>query len=102
SGEHFSASSLGDRMTMRSGSDVIDLPRPRLLGQHQIGNAVLAVRAAQEVLGSALTREALVSGLSDVSWPARLQRLATGSLASRLSSGSELWLDGGHNPAAGA
>jgi dihydrofolate synthase/folylpolyglutamate synthase len=33
-------------------------------------------------------------------WPARLQRLAPGPLAAMLPQGSELWLDGGHNPAA--
>ena len=35
-------------------------------------------------------------------WPARLQRLVAGPLHDRLPAGSELWLDGGHNPAAGA
>jgi dihydrofolate synthase/folylpolyglutamate synthase len=34
-------------------------------------------------------------------WPARLQRLATGPIPALLPDGSELWLDGGHNPAAG-
>ena len=33
-------------------------------------------------------------------WPARLQRLAPGPLHDLLPAGSELWLDGGHNPAA--
>ena len=36
-----------------------------------------------------------------VQWPARMQRLTGGPLASLLGSGSELWLDGGHNPAGG-
>jgi dihydrofolate synthase/folylpolyglutamate synthase len=34
-------------------------------------------------------------------WPARLQRLVRGPLVARLPADSELWLDGGHNPAAG-
>jgi dihydrofolate synthase/folylpolyglutamate synthase len=33
-------------------------------------------------------------------WPARLQRLAPGPLTALLPEGSELWLDGAHNPAA--
>ena len=33
-------------------------------------------------------------------WPARLQRLAAGPITDVLPAGSELWLDGGHNPAA--
>jgi len=101
-GEHFAAGAEGDRFVMRSSTGVTELPRPRLLGQHQISNAALAVRAAQELLGSTLTTEAVAAGLADVSWPARMQRLTAGPLASRLGAGSELWLDGGHNPAAGA
>jgi dihydrofolate synthase/folylpolyglutamate synthase len=37
-----------------------------------------------------------------VRWPARLQRLTRGPLVDRLPDGIELWLDGGHNPDAGA
>jgi dihydrofolate synthase/folylpolyglutamate synthase len=33
-------------------------------------------------------------------WPARLQKLGPGPLQALLPSGAELWLDGGHNPAA--
>jgi len=33
-------------------------------------------------------------------WPARLQRLSKGPMQATLPQGSELWLDGGHNPAA--
>ena len=34
-------------------------------------------------------------------WPARLQRLAAGRLVDLIPIGSELWLDGGHNPDGG-
>ena len=34
-------------------------------------------------------------------WPARLQRLAQGKLVDLAPPGSELWLDGGHNPDGG-
>jgi dihydrofolate synthase/folylpolyglutamate synthase len=34
-------------------------------------------------------------------WPARLQRLSHGRLADLAPAGSELWLDGGHNPDGG-
>ena len=34
-------------------------------------------------------------------WPGRLQRLTRGPLVERLPAACELWLDGGHNPAAG-
>jgi dihydrofolate synthase / folylpolyglutamate synthase len=34
-------------------------------------------------------------------WPARMQRLGQGKLAELAPPGSELWLDGGHNPDGG-
>jgi len=34
-------------------------------------------------------------------WPARLQRLSLGALTALAPMGSELWLDGGHNPDGG-
>src|SRR3546814_1628457 len=43
---------------------------------------------------------ALRAGLGWTEWPARMQRLAPGPLSDLLPKGSELWLDGGHNPAA--
>ena len=41
---------------------------------------------------------ALAEGVRSADWPARLQRLAPGPLAGA----REVWLDGGHNPSAGA
>ena len=38
--------------------------------------------------------------MTDVTWPARMQRLRHGPLVDA-AGGAELWLDGGHNPAAG-
>ena len=35
----------------------------------------------------------------EVRWPARMQRLDNGPLSRLLTPGSELWLDGAHNPA---
>jgi dihydrofolate synthase/folylpolyglutamate synthase len=37
--------------------------------------------------------------LLEAGWPARLQQLNSGPLSRLLEPGSELWLDGGHNPA---
>ena len=44
---------------------------------------------------------ALRSAMGWAQWPARLQKLAAGPLAKALPAGSELVVDGGHNPAAG-
>ncbi|WP_299439266.1 folylpolyglutamate synthase/dihydrofolate synthase family protein [uncultured Rhodospira sp.] len=78
-------------------------PAPPLPGEHQRANAALAVRMAL-ALPEALrpAPEAIRTGLARVDWPARLQRLPTGPLVDRLPAAWEVWLDGGHNPAAGA
>src|SRR5260370_34453035 len=43
----------------------------------------------------------IADGLRDIDWPARMQQLHHGPLIEMLPAGWELWLDGGHNPAAG-
>ncbi len=75
----------------------LDLPRPALLGAHQVENAGLAV-AALRAAGLPVPAHGW-TGLAATAWPARLQRLA-GGLAIGLPPGWELWLDGGHNPGA--
>jgi len=81
-----------------SGKAVRDLPAPALPGPHQYDNAGLAVACA-ELLG--LESHAIGAGLARAEWPARLQRLTKGPLAASLPAGSALFLDGGHNDAAG-
>jgi dihydrofolate synthase/folylpolyglutamate synthase len=78
-----------------------DYPLPALPGEHQIANAATALVAAQALPALPLSTESLRRGLREVSWPARLQRLSEGPLAARLPQSWELWLDGGHNAAAG-
>ncbi|MFO1058915.1 MAG: folylpolyglutamate synthase/dihydrofolate synthase family protein [Dongiaceae bacterium] len=77
------------------------LPAPALLGAHQIVNAGTALAAAHLLPGFGLDGAALARGLREVEWPARLQRLTRGTLQALLPAGWELWLDGGHNGAAG-
>ena len=77
----------------------LDLPLPGLHGPHQIENAGLAV-AALRASGLPVPEHGW-QGLARVDWPARMQRL-DGRLAATLPPGWELWLDGGHNPGAGA
>lgn len=77
-------------------------PRPVLPGAHQIANAGMAVAAADALARRfAIGEEAMRTGLQTAEWPARLQRLARGPLIELLPTGWELWLDGGHNQAAG-
>jgi dihydrofolate synthase/folylpolyglutamate synthase len=80
----------------------LELPAPNLPGRHQLDNAGIAL-ACLELMGPRFTigEGELARGLRHAEWPARLQRLTEGPLARMLPAGSQLWLDGGHNQAAG-
>lgn len=80
--------------------DKISVPLPRLPGAHQADNAALAIAMLRHQQAIAVPDAALRAGMGWADWPARLQQLDAGPLAARLPAGSELWLDGGHNPAA--
>ncbi len=80
----------------------LDLPLPSLAGAHQIANAGTAIACLEQLPRLDLPPQALARGLSHIEWPARLQHLTRGPLVALLPPGWELWLDGGHNPAAGA
>ncbi|MFN4088806.1 MAG: bifunctional folylpolyglutamate synthase/dihydrofolate synthase [Alphaproteobacteria bacterium] len=79
----------------------LDLPRPALAGAHQIDNAALAVACVDRLAHIRIDEAAIGAGLRRATWPARLQHLLHGPLVDMLPPGWELWLDGGHNPAAG-
>jgi dihydrofolate synthase/folylpolyglutamate synthase len=100
-GEDFEAFEQNGRLVFQSAERLLDLPLPALIGQHQIGNAGTAVAAALRLKWLGLTVEGIEQGLRQVRWPARMQRLDDGPLARLIKLGSELWLDGGHNPAGG-
>ena len=76
--------------------DGADLPRPNLLGAHQTENAAIAVTTLRAA-GLVISDAQLAQGFTTAQWPARLQRLE-GGLLDMLPAGSELWLDGAHNP----
>jgi dihydrofolate synthase/folylpolyglutamate synthase len=77
------------------------LPLPALAGGHQADNAALATAMLRHQDFVTVDNLAINEGIRAARWPARLQRLSDGPLAS-LVPGRELWLDGGHNPDAGA
>ena len=80
----------------------LELPLPSLAGAHQLVNAGIALACLEQLSGLDPPAAALAAGLRQIEWPARLQRLSQGPLPAMLPPGWELWLDGGHNPAAGA
>jgi len=85
------------RLSFQDTDGLLDLPLPTLIGAHQVENAGIAL-AALRALGADET--ACAAALTRAEWPARLQRLRRGPLVDAANP-AELWLDGGHNPAAG-
>ena len=74
---------------------------PALPGAHQINNAGVALAALMALGELSPSLNEISLGLRNVKWPARLQLLRHGLLIQALPRGWELWLDGGHNAAAG-
>ncbi|GGX40498.1 bifunctional folylpolyglutamate synthase/dihydrofolate synthase [Tateyamaria omphalii] len=99
-GQHWHAAPERDGMIYQDEVGLLDLPRPVLPGDHQIQNAGMALAALRQL---GCDEAACHAAVTQAHWPARMQRLRSGPLAEQAAqAGAELWLDGGHNPAAGA
>ena len=96
-GQHWYAFEDRGRLVFQDENGLMDLPLPNLPGPHQIENAGAAL-AALRTLG--FDADACEAAVTEAYWPARMQRLQQGPLAEAAPE-AELWLDGGHNPAAG-
>ena len=72
--------------------------RPRLVGAHQSRNLALAIAMLRHQGALHIPEAAMRAAADWAQWPARMQKLADGPLLTRLPEGSELWLDGAHNP----
>ena len=88
-----------DGMVYKSQDEQIDLPRPSLLGDHQILNAGTAIAAVKKLKDFEITDEHIGKALENTKWLARMQQLKTGRLIDKLPQGWEIWLDGAHNNA---
>jgi dihydrofolate synthase/folylpolyglutamate synthase len=99
-GGRWDASAYRQKLHYHDETGKLELPLPRLAGAHQAMNAALAVAMLRHQSAVPVPQPALRAAMGWADWPARLQRLAPGPLAALLPTGSELWLDGGHNPAA--
>ena len=95
-GEDWTATEERGRLVYQDADGLLDLPAPKLYGRHQFENAGAAI-AALRAASLTLPAPAYEAGMIRVDWPARMQRLTQGPLASLLPPESELWLDGGHN-----
>jgi dihydrofolate synthase/folylpolyglutamate synthase len=90
-----------DRLIYKDAADRIETPLPTLAGAHQPENLALAIAMLRRQNQLHIPPEAYTMAAAEARWPARMQRLAPGPLTDLLPTGSTMWLDGGHNPAAG-
>ena len=98
-GQDFTSTVEDGRLIYRDERGLLDMPLPALPGAHQIdnvGTALAALRALE------IGDDAMEAAPGTATWPGRVQRLTKGPLAEMAAAaGAELWLDGGHNAAAG-
>jgi dihydrofolate synthase / folylpolyglutamate synthase len=97
-GSDWDAVSYLGKLHYRDEAGKISLPLPAMQGAHQEMNAALAIAMIRHQDAVTVPDAALKAAMGWAHWPARLQRLAPGPLTGT----REVWLDGGHNEAAGA
>ncbi len=97
-GSDWDAAPYEGKLHYRDGVGKISLPLPKMQGDHQAMNAALAVAMIRHQSAVEVPEAAMKAAMGWAHWPARLQRLAPGPLVGE----REVWLDGGHNEAAGA
>ncbi|MDR6263363.1 dihydrofolate synthase/folylpolyglutamate synthase [Roseobacter sp. N2S] len=97
-GQHWHVWEENGRLLYQDENGLWDLPMPALIGAHQVQNAG-AVIATLRNLGK--SEDAAIDAMLNAEWPARLQQLKFGPLIQEAGA-CEVWLDGGHNPAAGS
>jgi dihydrofolate synthase/folylpolyglutamate synthase len=96
-GQHWHVHEERGRLVYQDERGLLDLPLPNLMGAHQVQNAGAALAVLRHLGADETACEAAMTGAE---WPARMQRLKTGPLV-EAAGAAELWLDGGHNAAAG-
>lgn len=92
----------------RYGSLLNSFRAPTLVGAHQCENAGAALACSFALCDPAyvidsfsIHPESRQKGLTQATWPGRLQRLNPHALCTLIPANTELWLDGGHNDSAG-
>jgi dihydrofolate synthase/folylpolyglutamate synthase len=100
-GEAWTATEERGRLVYQDEAGLLDLPPPKLHGRHQFENAGLAIAALRAIPSLKIVPAAFEAGVAKADWPARMQRLGQGALTALAPPGSEVWLDGGHNPDGG-
>ena len=100
-GQQWHVSIERGRLVYQDDRGLLDLAAPKLFGRHQFDNAGLAIATLRAVDTFQVGIAAFEAGVVNAEWPARMQRLVSGTLAERGPQGCEIWLDGGHNAEGG-
>ena len=96
-GQHWHVQEENGRLIYQDETGLRDVPLPNLLGAHQVQNAGAALAVLRHLnMGD----DAYEAAVTKAEWPARMQRLKSGPLVDQAPQ-AEIWLDGGHNAAAG-
>jgi dihydrofolate synthase/folylpolyglutamate synthase len=85
---------------LATAKDIMALPKPGLLGLHQVVNAAavaVGVKRFLPELWPNVSDDSIAYGVKHAVWPGRLQKIDSGILVSSLPQGYELWMDGAHN-----
>ncbi len=101
SGEDWVCFKNNNKLIYEDHSTKIELPAPALFGPHQYENAGVAITALKCLK---FNKNTLQASLTNVNWPARLQKINFGPIINQINqprSKFEVWVDGGHNEAAG-
>ncbi|MFP7569734.1 bifunctional folylpolyglutamate synthase/dihydrofolate synthase [Marivita sp. S2033] len=96
-GQHWHVGRENGRLVYQDDTGLLDLDLPNLPGPHQIENAGMALAALRYLK---MSDAAFDGAVGNADWPARLQNLRSTAL-NALAPDADIWLDGGHNPAAG-
>lgn len=101
-GRHWTSHPIGRGFAYADRTGKLYCDPPALPGQHQQDNAALAVAMLRHQPVLPVSEAAINRGIASARWPARMQTLGPGPLTAMLGPRATIWLDGGHNPDAGA
>ena len=100
-GQQWHVSVERGRLVYQDDRGLMDLAAPKLFGRHQFDNAGLAIACLRAIDAFKINMPAFEAGIVNAEWPARMQRLVSGTLVDQGPRGSEIWLDGAHNAEGG-
>jgi dihydrofolate synthase/folylpolyglutamate synthase len=100
-GQQWHVSVERGRLVYQDERGLMDLAAPKLFGRHQFDNAGLAIATLRALDTFKIGIAAFEAGIINAEWPARMQRLVSGTLVDQGPPGCEIWLDGGHNAEGG-